>query len=289
MQNSIEDNRVHDDEIDLRELFLILKKRKKIIYTIVTIATLVAVVLAYYIKKPIYSVKSMIEIGSITSNSGNNSDFYTQDIIQKISYKYKVGAKGVTKELPYIDKITSPKNSKKIITLEVLSRNNEEGTKYLQTITDEIVSDTNKKIYAYIEEIKKQIKLSKNDLLSSEENYKNIKNSIDDMNQRVTSLSRIDPALAAIYALQVSQKDSILNGIKNTILQIKKNIEKLKESISTNKIEFTKMIGKIQTLDHPIKPRKKLIIVVTFITSLIFSIFLVFFLNFIEGLKKEDE
>ena len=149
MQNGTENSRVADDEIDLRELFLILKKRKKIIYLITSIATIIAIVLAFFIMKPIYSVKSMIEIGSINNSSSSEMDGYAQDMVEKLSYKYKVGVKGVKRELPYINRITLPKKSKNIISLEVWARNNEEGAKYMKNVSNEIILDANKKIRKY--------------------------------------------------------------------------------------------------------------------------------------------
>lgn len=289
MQNGIENNQIsNNDEIDLRELFLILRARKKIIYLIVTIATILAIILAFFVMKPLYSVTSMIEIGTIQSKSNSGVDNYAQDMVEKISYKYKIRVKEVERKLPYINSIALPKKSKNIVSLEVYARNNKEGITYLQNVSEKIISDANKETYAHVEETKKQIKLFEDDLLSSKENYKKIENSIDIMNQKVASLSKVDPALAAIYALQASQKDSVLSQIKNTMITIKNKIEELQDSISTNNVKFTKMIDKIQVLDHPIKPRKSLIVIVAFITSLIFSIFLVFFLNFIEGVKRED-
>ena len=43
----------------------------------------------------------------------------------------------------------------------------------------------------------------------------------------------------------------------------------------------THIVGEIITNDYPIKPKKKLIVTVAFVTGLILSIFLVFFLEFI--------
>ncbi len=51
---------------------------------------------------------------------------------------------------------------------------------------------------------------------------------------------------------------------------------------------MTKQIGKIKIDDSPINtPKKKLIVVVAFITGLILSIFLVFFLDFISKMKED--
>jgi uncharacterized protein involved in exopolysaccharide biosynthesis len=48
----------------------------------------------------------------------------------------------------------------------------------------------------------------------------------------------------------------------------------------------TETVGNIMTNDYPIKPKKTLIVVVAFVTGIILSIFLVFFLEFIRNEKE---
>jgi len=43
------------------------------------------------------------------------------------------------------------------------------------------------------------------------------------------------------------------------------------------------------TNDYEIKPKKMLIVVVAFVSGLILSIFLIFFMEFIKGMRKEEE
>ena len=43
------------------------------------------------------------------------------------------------------------------------------------------------------------------------------------------------------------------------------------------------------TNEYAIKPKKKLIVVVAFITGFILSIFMVFFIEFIKGIRIEDD
>ncbi len=54
------------------------------------------------------------------------------------------------------------------------------------------------------------------------------------------------------------------------------------------KVKMTQLVGKIKIGEKSIKPKKKLIIIVTFITGLMLSIFLAFFLEFLRGIKRED-
>jgi uncharacterized protein involved in exopolysaccharide biosynthesis len=54
-------------------------------------------------------------------------------------------------------------------------------------------------------------------------------------------------------------------------------------------VKPTHTIGGVKTLEYPIQPKKKLIRIVAFITCLMLSVFLAFFLEFVEGLRKEEQ
>ena len=76
---------------------------------------------------------------------------------------------------------------------------------------------------------------------------------------------------------------TILEDVKNFVVTKHEN----ETSFYKNKI-MTKQIGDIKISDEAInKPKKALIVTVTFITGFILSIFLVFFIQFIQSVKKE--
>lgn len=57
-----------------------------------------------------------------------------------------------------------------------------------------------------------------------------------------------------------------------------------------DKYIMTKQIGEIEVGNNPINsPKKKLIVVVAFVTGLILSIFMIFFLEFIKSTRKDQE
>ncbi len=62
--NSNEHNHIYEDEIDLAELFLTLKKYKKFIF-IMTLATVLSVAAYLYFKTPLYEARANIQIGFI--------------------------------------------------------------------------------------------------------------------------------------------------------------------------------------------------------------------------------
>ena len=54
------------------------------------------------------------------------------------------------------------------------------------------------------------------------------------------------------------------------------------------RVLMTQVVGKVTVDTEPIKPKKKLIVIVAFISGLMLSIFLSFFLEFIKGTKNND-
>ena len=82
-------------------------------------------------------------------------------------------------------------------------------------------------------------------------------------------------------------KENLENAIK-FILKRHKKISKIYSS-KDSKLVMTQLIGEIKVNNTPIKPNKKLIVVVAFITGLMLSVFLAFFLEFISGMKKDPE
>jgi uncharacterized protein involved in exopolysaccharide biosynthesis len=71
--------------------------------------------------------------------------------------------------------------------------------------------------------------------------------------------------------------------------QIKEELNILKSLMKPHSNKNTEIIGKVMTNDYAVKPKKKLIVVVAFVTGFILSIFLVFFMEFIRGFKEEDK
>jgi len=85
---------IEEDKIDLRELFFILKRRKKLIWSITTLFTLLALIYIF-ISKPVYEAKSMIRTAEIDNKPVEN----VNDLKQSLEYIYQVNIKN--KKLSY--------------------------------------------------------------------------------------------------------------------------------------------------------------------------------------------
>jgi hypothetical protein len=105
-------------------------------------------------------------------------------------------------------------------------------------------------------------------------------------NVKVTLPKKANSTTSNNNLITIIIEDSNKENIKNSLITIFKYIikrHKSKVKLYDNYI-MTKQVGNIKINDNPINtPRKKLIVIVTFVTSLILSIFIVFFIDFIRN------
>ena len=73
-----------------------------------------------------------------------------------------------------------------------------------------------------------------------------------------------------------------------TLPGIQTQIKEIKMSMKEPYLVMSHIVHKIYTQDKPVKPKKALILIIAFITGLMLSVFLAFFLEFLQGMKKEN-
>lgn len=275
---------IEEDKIDIRELYSVLKRRKKLIWSVTALLTLLALVYVF-VAKPVYQVKTMIEVGQIDAKPIDN----VNDIQQKLSYEYQVDLKEKEIELPRVQSISVPKGSESILSMNIHGYSNDEAVKYIQTVIEKIETDYKKKTDAYTDSQKTLIQLIQEDIKENSTSLEQMKEAMNTYSQKIISLTSEDAALAGIYALQIGQKQTELQELKKYISKLKNKEQELKLSITPFMMKSTHIVGEIETLDKPIKPKKALIVIVAFITGLMLSIFLAFFLEFISSAKKEED
>ena len=120
------------------------------------------------------------------------------------------------------------------------------------------------------------------------DNVNNLKNIVS--NKFGVRVSIIKSTTLLTYTATNTNKDVIKDKLNKAVdYTLKRHKEKAKlYSGLHSKVKMTQLVGDITVGDTAIKPKKKSIIIVGFITGLIFSIFLAFFLEFIGGMKKDD-
>ena len=275
--------------IDLLELFKFIKERKKILYLVTGFITAVTFFYIFLFAKPIYEVKAMIEIGKIGTGTKEETPLDTTiDIKQKLEYLHGVHSKK-NKTFPKLKTIIISKNSKNIFSIIVQGRDNTSASKYINDIVHQIENDYTNKLKSYVHTQKELIQLTKHDIQVNEENLKQIQKTFQNYSKKILNLTKKDAALAGIYTIQISQNQVQQQELQSMLSNLKTKIFKLKLSISTLRISKTHIVGKVEILDDPIKPKKILTIIMSFITGLMLSLLLIFLLESLHGIQARGK
>ncbi len=264
------------DEIDLKELFKTLWRYRIFIMLFTLVVTIAAAVYSM-VATQIYETRADIQIGYI-SNSNSNSDSDSNSKVYLINpYAAKIYIHNnfaikdnKTASYPNVN-VNFVKKTKDILTVKILDISNESGKKYLDKILDAVKKQEEQKLKSFIDNITNQIKLLQNQKNKYKKELRILK----------TQLTKTkDPT---IYQTLLDN----IRSYQKDILNLELKIGQLESQISPINITKTHVIGKVIQNDYPIKPKKKLIVTVAFVTGLIFSIFLVFFIEFAKSFKEE--
>jgi uncharacterized protein involved in exopolysaccharide biosynthesis len=223
-----------------------------------------------FLKKPIYEIKADIQVGFITNINNNNKIYLMEPNVIKLYINNNFDNSNNKIKYPNV-KVNFVNNTKDILNLTINAYSNKEAINYLNKILNSIKNLENKKLNTYIRNINAQINILKNHI-------QNEKNKI--MNLNIQLKNTKDPL---IYKTILEN----INKYQKNILDSKLEILNIKEKLSN--ITKSQIIGKIQKQNYPIKPKKKLIIIIGFFTSFTISIIILIFIEFINDIKKEKK
>jgi LPS O-antigen subunit length determinant protein (WzzB/FepE family) len=123
------------------------------------------------------------------------------------------------------------------------------------------------------------------------------------MRKNIKKTQNKNPSLAALNLMQTRDLTDSISKLTLNLLDLKNQKENLittkvndlierKNFIASMLLPYnyknSHIVGSIITNNYPVKPKKKLIVVVAFVTGFILSVFLVFFMEFIQNVKKEE-
>ena len=116
----------------------------------------------------------------------------------------------------------------------------------------------------------------------------NLRTIINQANQVTATVPKKTTLL--LLSVEDHSKEVIKEKLDTAITFVLQRHKKLAElyTNATTKIKMTQLSKIITISNNAIKPKKKLIVIIAFITGLMLSIFIVFFLEFIQGTKQEE-
>jgi uncharacterized protein involved in exopolysaccharide biosynthesis len=213
-------------------------------------------------------------------------------IKERINYTNKVEKINLIKQIekvrdqsiPKIDqKITSIKNTELKLINNKLKFNSTKLKEYelnLLKISNQKSTDNTQNMLMAM-----QILNTQNLILSLQNTIENLKKEKENLNNIVLKdleIQKDNLINDTVRKLQIKLDVDLKNKLSNLNNQLNAKINNLKINVKNSEI-----IGDFQVSDYPIKPKKKLIVVVSFVTGFILSIFLVFFMQFIRSMKED--
>ncbi|MFW0713424.1 Wzz/FepE/Etk N-terminal domain-containing protein [Aliarcobacter butzleri] len=310
---------LQEDEIDLKELFKTIWSYKKFILIFTFIVTVLSIIYVS-LKTPVYEVTALVEVGSYKTDSGQDIIIDNADnLSKKLTTIFIDLRKNVENKDFEITKIITVKGMKNFIEISSEASTNTQAIEGLNEVIEHIKSEHNKLLDDVKE--KNEFDLKNISLLIKnieEDRLVNIEKKIELYNQNIVSLeqqmtsvtetlkniNKLDPSISALKLMEkrdisndiilnksnlydlTEKKENLINIEINKLLDRKKVLETL--SLPHN-LKNSEVVGSILVNEHPIKPKKSLIVVVSFVTGFILSIFLVFFIQFVNNIKKEEK
>ncbi|MCT7614583.1 Wzz/FepE/Etk N-terminal domain-containing protein [Aliarcobacter butzleri] len=309
---------LQEDEIDLKELFKTLWSYKKFILIFTFIVTVLSIIYVT-LKTPIYQAIALIELGSYKTESDQDIIIDNADnLSKKLNTIFIDLRKNVENKDFEITKIATEKEIKNFIEISSEASSNTQAIEGLNEVIEHIKSEHSKLLGDIKEKNEFQLKnislsiknIEEDKLVNIEkkielyqQNILNLEEQMVSVTETLKNINKLDPAISALKLMEkrdisnaiilnksnlydlIEKKENLINIEINKLLDRKKILETL--SLPHN-LKNSEVVGSILVNEYPIKPKKSLIVVVSFVTGFILSIFLVFFIEFIRALKKEE-
>lgn len=307
----------YEDEIDLRKLAYILLASKKLVIGTTILITFLAGIYAFN-KTPTYEASALVEIGNYKLDNNNNKLLLDSapDLVKKLNILFIELYKNEKGRDFKISSISTVKNSNKFIEIKAQATSNQiatrEATKVVENIQARhqvILNDIKNRreleirnINTRIDNIKnKEVPLLLEKIKLQQVNLHDYKSQLDQANIVINNIENTNPALTALKLMEKRDLSSFVVDLNLQLMDMRNNIDRLEITAINDLIEQraliesmlmphnyknSTVIGRVVTSNHPVAPKKKLIVAVAFIASLMLSIFLVFLLN---AFKQEDE
>ena len=294
-------------EIDLKGFFRIIAASKEIVIGITLVATIIAGIYAYT-RTPIYEATALVQIGSYKLKDSQVIDIEnTSNLVKKLYTKHIVIENNNKNDVqPQITSIIAPKKTNGFIEIKAEAVSNELAVREVNRVVNSVKDDHNNIIDGYrrkftleLENLKSKIEsisdIERNLLKEQINKYKIIllKLAEDEgfIQQNIEKIEDTNPVLALVkhggkkaLSIDAFNTRTLLTTLQTNEVDLRttKLYEKLEEKITVElllesyNLRNTQIVGKIITNDYPIRPMRKLIIILSFIASLIFSIFIIF-------------
>ncbi|WP_320045023.1 Wzz/FepE/Etk N-terminal domain-containing protein [uncultured Desulfobacter sp.] len=302
MQNKIDfdQHRCDDDEIDLFELFVVLWKRKWIIFAIIIVATVASVIISFMQPK-IYCVDAIIQPGRDADGKLVISPKVVVEIINSGAYDRSI-AKALTTPVAQIPKFKSSVLKGTDMVKIALEYSEPQAAKkimieLLNTISAAIQKELDlsiKKTEIQMKEVMLNRNMLKESVTQAKKQAAEIKSKINDLEKKTLEAMNnpnSDALTGLLYTNEIQKGQVYLNKLNDKVVKQEESyqitsltLEKFRLKLES--ITSTVIIKEPTIPEKHIKPNKKLIIVLTFVVSFMVAVLLAFLLEVVGKVKQ---
>jgi len=260
-----------EEEIDLKELIKKILARKYFILGFTFFVTLLGTIYAFFIAKPVYEVKTDIHLGYLVTPENKKITFLSLPLVVTYIKDTYDNTTNPNNKFPMV-LVSKNKKSSNIISLSIQHISNQKALETLEKIIADLRKQERKHLNNFFRNLKNQLAIYENQ-------QKVIANQISLFKQQLKSISS-----PAIYQIIVNT----INKYQAQLFSLKLETVSLKNKLLLSIYSPPSYIGKIISSKFPIKPKKKLIVIVSFISGLIIAIFSIFLYDFWKEVIRED-
>ena len=272
-REQMEINSSYSDEIDLFELWRILVKRKWQVLVVTFLVVVLSTAYAFF-TKPVYKASGLIEIGRFLFSDEKGAQFKLWDSPSDVAIMAKQLEKGAKVSIPKVGRL----QAENIIQVDIEAGSPKAAENRVRKLVERIITKHENTLRQLEEEKSREIEELEKSIIMLERKSDSLGRVVNRIVKREEdSLEKQMLGLVAILKLEIF-KD------KQNILKLKKNLSSLKKSISPVFLKPTTLIN-LKSPQTPVKPKKKLIIMLGIVTGLMCGVFVAFFSEFIEKSK----
>jgi len=252
----------YDDEIDLRDLILVLWNYRKFVLGIFLASLLIGAVISFAIT-PVYQVKAKISLGNYAVDPDNGQPLMTPETAREIllssDFQEEAWGTGINAGVLNI----TPVEKTNILQITLETSDPEQGEVLLNKLITQLEEKTE-------EQYEKSIELLNKDLQNTDRELQEINKSIAHTREILENTS----------ASQLQQA-GLLDTLSRFLEQRDKLSErKLKTEQKLNSIEGMEVLERPEAASSPMRPNKKLNIVVAGMLGLMVGVFMAFIVDY---------
>jgi uncharacterized protein involved in exopolysaccharide biosynthesis len=255
------------------------------------------------------------------SNSNSNSKVAldsASSLAKRLNILFIDMLKGEKDRLAWIDSIKVSKNNKNFIDIKALATSNSLAIKEIENLVS-YVQDKHRKILDDIRERReleiknidskisniknKEVTLLQQQIDTQRENLQDFKSQLRLLNKNISKIEKKDPSLTALKLMEKRDLSTYIAELNMKLMELRSQKYTLETTIISDLMQNRRLInsmllphnyknsgivGETIVKSYPVKPKKSLIVIVSFVTSLILSIFITFLMEFVRDAKKVD-